>query len=145
MFLPHIMETAGIVDGGNALIRVTQVPNGSLTPGATLVWGSLILSSTTIIALVFAFWELIENRFFRDLDYVSLHYLYISRGITASILLATDSGAGGGLRLQALTERKSGSSRILRRAGTQSKSPTNIIANNVAGWDGARWTSSTTP
>jgi PAS domain S-box-containing protein len=55
-------------------------------------WITLILSSTTIVALVFAFWELIENRFFRDLDYVSLHYLYISRGITASILLATWAG-----------------------------------------------------
>src|ERR1700757_3457024 len=55
-------------------------------------WVTLILSSTTIIGLVFAFWELIENRFFRDLDYVSLHYLYISRGITASILLATWAG-----------------------------------------------------
>jgi PAS domain S-box-containing protein len=51
-------------------------------------WATLILSSTTIVALVFAFWELVENRFFRDLDYVSLHYLYISRGITASVLLA---------------------------------------------------------
>jgi PAS domain S-box-containing protein len=51
-------------------------------------WITLILSSTTIVALVFAFWELVENRFFRDLDYVSLHYLYISRGVTASVLLA---------------------------------------------------------
>jgi PAS domain S-box-containing protein len=51
-------------------------------------WATLVLSSTTIVALVFAFWELIENRFFRELDYVSLHYLYISRGVTASILLA---------------------------------------------------------
>ena len=55
-------------------------------------WITLILSSTSIVALVFAFWELIENRFFRDLDYVSLHYLYISRGITASVLLATWAG-----------------------------------------------------
>jgi len=51
-------------------------------------WVTLILSSTTIVALVFAFWELVENRFFRELDYVSLHYLYISRGVTASVLLA---------------------------------------------------------
>ncbi len=55
-------------------------------------WVTLILSSTTIVSIVFAFWELIENRFFRDLDYVSLHYLYISRGITASVLLATWAG-----------------------------------------------------
>src|SRR5207244_7997908 len=51
-------------------------------------WTTLVLSSVTIVALVFAFWELVENRFFRDLDYVSLHYLYISRGVTASVLLA---------------------------------------------------------
>ncbi len=55
-------------------------------------WITLILSSTSIVALVFAFWELVENRFFRDLDYVSLHYLYISRGITASVLLAVWAG-----------------------------------------------------
>lgn len=51
-------------------------------------WITLILSSISIVALVFAFWELIENRFFHDLDYVSLHYLYISRGIASSVLLA---------------------------------------------------------
>jgi len=52
-------------------------------------WATLTLSSVSLVALVFAFWELVENRFFRDLDYVSLHYLYISRGIASSILLAT--------------------------------------------------------
>lgn len=51
-------------------------------------WATLVLSSISIVALVFAFWELVENRFFRDLDYVSLHYLYISRGVTSSVLLA---------------------------------------------------------
>jgi len=52
-------------------------------------WATLILSSISIVALVFAFWELVENRFFQDADYVSLHYLYISRGIASSLLLAT--------------------------------------------------------
>ena len=51
-------------------------------------WLTLVLSSISIVALVFAFWELVENRFFRDLDYVSLHYLYISRGVVSSVLLA---------------------------------------------------------
>ena len=51
-------------------------------------WATLILSSISIIAFVFAFFELVENRFFRDLNYVSLHYLYISRGIASSLLLA---------------------------------------------------------
>ncbi len=52
-------------------------------------WATLILSSVSIVALVFAFWELVENHYFRDLNYVSLHYLYISRGIASSLLLAT--------------------------------------------------------
>lgn len=51
-------------------------------------WATLVLSSLSIVALVFAFWEVIENRFFRDLDYMSLHYLYISRGIASALFLA---------------------------------------------------------
>src|ERR1051326_8527019 len=51
-------------------------------------WGTLVLSSISILALVFAFWELVENHYFRDLNYVSLHYLYISRGVASSLLLA---------------------------------------------------------
>lgn len=51
-------------------------------------WATLVLSSISIIAVVFAFWELVENHYFRDLNYVSLHYLYISRGIASSLLLA---------------------------------------------------------
>lgn len=51
-------------------------------------WATLVLSSISIVALVFAFWELVENHYFRDLNYVSLHYLYISRGIASSLLLA---------------------------------------------------------
>ncbi len=55
-------------------------------------WATLVLSSISIVAIVFAFWELVENHFFRDADYVSLHYLYISRGIASSLLLAMWSG-----------------------------------------------------
>ena len=58
------------------------------TPARGWFWATLALSSFSLVALVFAFWELVENRFFRDLDYVSLHYLYISRGIASSVLLA---------------------------------------------------------
>lgn len=54
----------------------------------TWFWATLVLSSISIVAFVFAFWELVENRLFRDLDYVSLHYLYISRGIASAVLLA---------------------------------------------------------
>jgi two-component system, sporulation sensor kinase E len=55
-------------------------------------WATLVLSSISIVAVVFAFWELVENHFFREADYVSLHYLYISRGIASSLLLAVWSG-----------------------------------------------------
>jgi PAS domain S-box-containing protein len=51
-------------------------------------WVTLMLSSITVVALVLALWELLENRFFRNLDYVTLHYLYISRGIAVSLILA---------------------------------------------------------
>jgi len=51
-------------------------------------WMTLLLSSVSIVALVFAAWELVESRLFRDVDYVTLHYLYISRGVVSSLLLA---------------------------------------------------------
>jgi PAS domain S-box-containing protein len=57
--------------------------------GRQWFWATLVLSSISIVALVFAFWELVENHYFRDLNYVSLHYLYISRGIASSLLLAS--------------------------------------------------------
>jgi len=61
---------------------------GTSRAGRGWFWATLMLSTISLVALVFAFWELVENRFFRDLDYVSLHYLYISRGVASSILLA---------------------------------------------------------
>ena len=51
-------------------------------------WATLTLSSITIVAVVFAGWELVENRFFRDANYVTLHYLYITRSVASSLLLA---------------------------------------------------------
>lgn len=51
-------------------------------------WITLLLSSISIVAVVFAAWELVESRFFRGVDYLTLHYLYISRGIMSSLLLA---------------------------------------------------------
>jgi len=47
---------------------------------------TVALSCTTLIALVFALWELVERRYFRNLDYVTLHYLYITRGIAGALL-----------------------------------------------------------
>jgi PAS domain S-box-containing protein len=51
-------------------------------------WATLLLSSVSIVALVFAAWELVESHFFRDIDYVTLHYLYVSRGVASSLLIA---------------------------------------------------------
>ena len=51
-------------------------------------WATLTLSSITIVSVVFAVMELAENRFFRDANYVTLHYLYITRGMVSSLLLA---------------------------------------------------------
>ena len=51
-------------------------------------WVTLTLSSVTIVGFVFALWELIEAHFFRDADYLTLHYLYISRGIGSALLLS---------------------------------------------------------
>ena len=50
-------------------------------------WATLMLSSISIVAVVFSCWELVENRFFRDLDYVTLHYLYMTRGMASSLIL----------------------------------------------------------
>ncbi len=51
-------------------------------------WATLVLSSVSITAIVFGVWELVESRFFRQADYLTLHYLYITRGIASSMLLA---------------------------------------------------------
>ena len=51
-------------------------------------WATLTLSSITIVSIVLAAWELAENRFFRNADYLTLHYLYITRGVASSLLLA---------------------------------------------------------
>lgn len=50
-------------------------------------WVTLTLSSITVVSAVFAAWELVENRFFRDADYLTLHYLYITRGVASSLVL----------------------------------------------------------
>jgi PAS domain S-box-containing protein len=51
-------------------------------------WATLTLSSITVVSVVFAAWELVENRYFRDADYLTLHYLYITRGVASSLVLA---------------------------------------------------------
>lgn len=51
-------------------------------------WATLTLSCITMVAVVFALWELVEYRYFRDADYLTLHYLYITRGMGSSLLLA---------------------------------------------------------
>ncbi len=61
---------------------------GARGPQRNWFWLTLTLSSITVIAVVLALWELIQNHFFRNLDYITLHYLYITRGIAASLVLA---------------------------------------------------------
>lgn len=66
----------------------SSVRSAPVTQTQPWFWMTLTLSSITIVAFVFAVWELIENHYFRDLDYRTLHYLYITRGIASSLLLA---------------------------------------------------------
>ncbi len=56
--------------------------------GKQWFWATLTLSSITIVSVVFAAWELVENRYFRDADYLTLHYLYVTRGVASSLVLA---------------------------------------------------------
>ncbi len=51
-------------------------------------WVTLTLSSITVVAFVLAVWELLQNSFFRYVDYRTLHYLYITRGVAVSMILA---------------------------------------------------------
>jgi PAS domain S-box-containing protein len=51
-------------------------------------WVTLTLSCITVISVVFAAWELLEHHFFRGADYLTLHVLYITRGVASSLLLA---------------------------------------------------------
>jgi PAS domain S-box-containing protein len=73
-------------------VRAPQDPPGrgdARAPESKWFWATLTLSSASIVALVFAIWELLENRFFREVDYATLHYLYITRGVASSLLLAS--------------------------------------------------------
>lgn len=51
-------------------------------------WTTLVLSCITTVALVFVTWELVEHRFFRQFSYQKMHFLYITRGVVSSFLLA---------------------------------------------------------
>lgn len=61
--------------------------NSLLMRGARF-WAFLILSSLTILVLVFLVWEITEKSFFRNIDYETLHYIYVTRGATTSLILA---------------------------------------------------------
>ncbi len=52
------------------------------------LWVTLVLSCITILTFIFAVWELIEQRFYRDMDFRQLHFLYVTRGVGSSVLLA---------------------------------------------------------
>lgn len=49
----------------------------------------MILTSATIAAFIFGVWELIEHNYFMDADPATMHYLYITRGIASSFILAS--------------------------------------------------------
>jgi two-component system, sporulation sensor kinase E len=78
----------GASAGPGMLTSPSSLRSAPLTQTQPWFWATLTLSSITIVAFVFAVWELIENHYFRDLDYRTLHYLYITRGIASSLLLA---------------------------------------------------------
>src|SRR5450759_3175115 len=86
----------GLSTGG----RPTPAPSGRAqedpssrgdprAPESKWFWATLTLSSASIVALVFAIWELLENHLFREVDYTTLHYLYLTRGVASSLLLAS--------------------------------------------------------
>ena len=52
------------------------------------LWVTLGLSCVTILTFIWSVWELVEQQFFQDLNYQQLHYLYVSRGVVSSLLLA---------------------------------------------------------
>ncbi len=51
-------------------------------------WLWIVLSGATVSAAVFAVWEVIQQNYFQGLDYPTLHYLYITRGIALAFFLA---------------------------------------------------------
>lgn len=72
--------------------NLNLIRDGNLKPLSTdrrWLWATLLLSCTSIVALVFAAWELVEHRFFNSASYLTLHYLYITRGIVSCLLLAS--------------------------------------------------------
>lgn len=79
-------------DGTTSAEESRAVPSGGPDKDggeeAGWFWVTLLLSCVSIVGVVFAAWELVESRFFRDVDYTTLHYLYITRGIASSLLLA---------------------------------------------------------
>lgn len=90
------ISPAGLSAGGGRApapsARVQENPPSRGDPGAPesrWFWATLTLSSASIVALVFAIWELLETRLFREVDYATLHYLYITRGVASSLLLAS--------------------------------------------------------
>jgi len=70
---------------GNAMEGNAKAAEG--VAGWRWFLATLALSCVTILAVVFSLWELIEHRYFRDLDYTTLHYLYITRGVASSLLV----------------------------------------------------------
>lgn len=85
-----LSRNGGDIGSTTRLVSMKQVapPDAGGPQMEPWFWLTLTLSSITIVAVVWAVWELIEGHFFRDLDYRTVHYLYVTRGIASSLLLA---------------------------------------------------------
>src|ERR1035437_9537484 len=86
------MQSAALLDEGSCPENVDErIEGGNVKTGlrpTNRPWFLLTvaLSCFTLLALVFSLWELIEYRYFRDLDYVTLHFMYVTRGIATALL-----------------------------------------------------------
>lgn len=88
-FLLYRVHRRSGIEGATSVAVADYAPDsGETFPERGWFWATLILSTITIAGLVFAVWELFEQHFFRNADYLTLHYLYISRGVVSSFLLA---------------------------------------------------------
>jgi len=75
-------------DLGSVRVGQDTVTAPAQSAGRRWFLATLLLSCATILAVIFALWELIEHHYFSDVDYQTLHYLYITRGIASSFLVA---------------------------------------------------------
>lgn len=96
----HVACSSGLSDDGAGVVISYRDPTRGGTAHGEMArkarvsqerdwfWATLTLSSVSIVALFFAASEVLDNRFFSHFDYITLHYLHLSRGILISLILA---------------------------------------------------------